>query len=139
MNKIRKALTFAALSIVAAASLLLLKPVRAWATAEGSYLYNQFVLQGPAYIFKSRIGGAQGLVISTSAYTGSSQTGVPTAGTGTALTLIGGQTSAQRATCAAGTEGQFIYDPTVHSIAFCNGTSWYKSVDSGSAVSWTIY
>lgn len=140
MNRLRNAVVFAALSLVAAASLLTIKPVRAWASAEGAYLYNQFVLRGPAYVFKSNVGGAQGLIVSTSPYTGASQTGVPTAGAGLALWLVGGQTSAQRTTCAAGIEGQFIYDPTVHSIAFCDGTVWHKLVTgSGANDSWTTY
>ena len=137
-------LKLAAASLLAALCLSLTLPaVRAWASVEGSYIYHQFVLRGPAYFFSSPVGGAQGIIISTNAYTGASQSGVPTV-SGTALQIIGAQTTAARTACSSTTEGQLAYDFTVHSMAWCNGTSWYKLVDSGSSYStsgdyWTAY
>lgn len=141
MKNLRKAAVFAALSLVVAGSLLTLKPIVAWATVQGAWLQNVFLMQGPMYVNKSRIGGAQGIIITTGTYSGASQAGVPAAPTGvTPLWLVGGQTSAQRTTCAAAIEGQIIYDPTVHSIAFCDGTVWHKLVTgSGANDSWTTY
>lgn len=140
MNKIRKAVALSVLALVAAVSLLTIKPVQVWARNEGHYIYSLFAIEGPIYVFKSRVGGAQGIVVSTSAYTGASQAGVPTAGAGIPLTIVGGQLTSQRASCAAGTEGQIIYDPTVHSIAFCDATNWHKLVTgSGTNDSWTSY
>lgn len=138
MNKRLKLALFA---VVAAVAVSVCSPkVRTWASVEGSYLYNQLVVRGPVYIFASKISGAQGIVISTSAYTGSSQTGVPTAGAGTALWLFGGETSAARTACGSTVEGQHIYDSTVHSLAFCDGTVWHKLVTgSGTNDYWTTY
>lgn len=139
--KLPKALKLAALTLVAAASLLLLKPVRAWASVQGDYIYHQFVLRGPAYLFKSPVGGIQGLKISTNTYAGASQSGVPAAPTGDVpLWLAGGQATSGRTACSSAIEGQVIYDPTVHSIAFCDGTVWHKLVTgSGANDSWTTY
>lgn len=141
MKKIRKALTFAALSLVAASCLLTFKPIRAWATTEGAWLHNIFMVQGPTYIFKSRIGGAQGVIVTTGTYAGASQSGVPSIPTGVVpLWLVGGNTTAARTACAAAVEGQLFYDVTVHSIAFCDGTVWHKLVTgSGANDSWTTY
>lgn len=141
MNKIRKALTVAALSLVAAVCLLTFKPVRAWASVQGDYIYHLFVLRGPAYVFKSPVGGAQGLKISTNTYAGAGQTGQPSLPTGDVpLWFIGGQTTAARTACSSAIEGQFMYDITVHSIAFCDGTGWHKLVTgSGANDSWTTY
>lgn len=141
MNKIRKALTLAALSLVAAASLLTMKPVRAWATVQGAYIYNVFLMQGPMYVNKSRIGGAQGIIITTGTYAGASQSGVPALPTGvTPLWLVGGNTTAARTACSSSIEGQLMYDITVHSIAFCDGTGWHKLVTGTSTNdTWTSY
>lgn len=138
---VKKASRLAVAFALFVAASLCFKPVRVWASVEGSYIYNQFVLQGPAYVFKSRVGGAQGIRISTGAYTGASQSGVPTAPTGTVDIIVeGGQTTAARTACAAGSEGRIFYDVTVHSIAFCDGTSYHKLVTgSGANDSWTSY
>lgn len=141
MNKIRKAVTIAALSLVAAASLMTYKPIAAWATVQGAWLQNIFLMQGPMYVNKSRIGGAQGIIITTGTYAGASQAGVPAAPTGvTPLWLVGGNTTAARTACTSAIEGQLMYDITVHSIAFCDGTNWHKLVTgSGANDTWTSY
>lgn len=53
------------------------------------------------------------------------------------LTLI---TTANRRTCNSANEGGFMYDSTVHSMAFCDATSWHKLVSGTSANdTWTSY
>ena len=139
-SRLRRAAVLALLALtVGVASLF--KPVRTWASTEGSYLYSLLVMRGPIYIFAPRTVGAQGLKISTNTYAGASSTGVPSLPAGDVpLWFIGGQSTAARTACAAAVEGQFYYDTTVHSIAFCDATGWHKLV-TGSAANdyWTTF
>lgn len=50
-------------------------------------------------------------------------------------------TSANRATCNSSNEGYIMYDSTIHSIAYCDGTNWHKNVSGAGSVSdfWTTY
>lgn len=45
MKKIKKSLALAALALVTAGSLLVFKPVRAWASQEGTYYWNYLYLK----------------------------------------------------------------------------------------------
>lgn len=136
----KKHLRLAAAAVLAALCLSTVKPVRTWASQEGAYIYNQLLVRGPAYFSASRVGLPQGLFVSTNTISGgaTSSGGVTLPG-GLALNIVGGVTTAGRSAPGSATEGQLIYDPTVHSLAFNNGTTWYKLVDSGSAASWTAY
>lgn len=97
LKKIKKSLALGALALVAAAASLTFAPVRAFASKEGSYIYNQLILRPFA--------------------------------------------TTARATCSSSTEGYIMYDSTVHSIAWCDGTNWHKLVSGNFAVSdyWTTY
>ena len=139
-KSLRRAALLALIALTVAASSLF-KPVRTWASAEGSYIYSVFILRGGGYIFAPRTIGAQGLKISTNTFAGVDSTGLPTKPTGDLpLWLVGGQATGARTACGATVEGQLSYDPTVHSVAFCDGTVWHKLV-TGSATNdyWTTY
>lgn len=138
MHKLKKSVLVAAGLALVAASSLLVKPVRVWASAEGSYIYNQFIGQGPTYLFKSRVGLGQGLYVSTGTYKGDNP---PTAPAGAPFfNFAGSYTTAGRPACAAGTSGLFYYDTTVNSIAFCDGTTYHKLVTGVAANdSWTSF
>jgi len=132
-------LTVAALALVAAVCSLTFKPVRAWASQEGSYIYHQFFLQGPAVFY-----GA------ATSYTGSDNTarlgvsittGTPSAMTGVASLRFRG---AQAAKPASSNEGDFYYDTAQHSVAIATCTSagndcWVKALINTANGGWTLY
>ena len=102
--------------MIAALALSTNKPLIAWASAEGSYIYHQFLLNGPAYLYPSTVGGAQGLSISTgsTAATPSNYTGaIP-------FTRLGAYTSSQLGGIP-GLPGQEVYNTTIYST--CYGTA----------------
>lgn len=133
---LKKALKAVLAVLVLASALCVSQPFRAWASEEGAWIFHWFWVNGPALVYttntwKDAAGTTHtGLEINSGKY-------------GSAASLserhLGAMATSARPACAAGTEGDYFYDTTVHSIAFCNGTSWYKSVDSGTAVSWTVY
>lgn len=138
-----KSLKLALYGMIAAIGLSFCIPsVRTWASQEGSYIYHAIYVNGPAVIYtgntwKGSDGKTyQGLVVSTTTF---SSTGVYTYAALNQV-FLGGMTTAARPACAAGTEGEHIYDTTVHSLAFCDGTNWHKLVTgSGANDSWTSY
>lgn len=106
-----------AATILAAIVLVAFKPVIAWASQEGSYLYHQFFLTGPAVIYgagSSYTGSdgtaRQGLTITT---------GTPTAMTGVAsIRFLGVQASSP----TSASEGDQYYDLGQHSMYFASMT-----------------
>lgn len=138
----KKSLLALALVFVAAGALILNPRVaqKAYAAVAGMWTYNLFGVRGPLYVFPSKADGTlASITVTTTAYAGASSSGYPTV-TGVNLKFLGGMTTAARPACAAGTEGNFFYDVTVHAIAFCDATSWHKLV-TGSAANdyWTSY
>lgn len=133
---LKKGLKAALGVLVLASSLLCLKPVRVWASEEGAWIYHWFWVNGPATVYTKNTwvdaGGTTHTGLEVNSGTYSSRTAKT-------QSFLGAMATSARPACASGTEGSHIYDTTVHSLAFCNGTSWYKSVDSGTAVTWTIY
>jgi hypothetical protein len=87
----------AALALVLLVGVLsLFKPIRVWASTEGSYIYHTLYLRATA--------------------------------------------TTARPACSSTTAGAVIYDSTINSIAFCDGTSYHKLVTgSGANDYWTSY
>ena len=140
-KSLRRAAVLALLALAVAASSFF-KPVRVWASQEGSYIYHLILVRGPLYVSASPAGLSQGLYISTVAYTsGASSTGdVTQPGGNITLSFRGAYTTATRPACATALAGTNYYDTTVNSMAFCDGTNYHKLV-TGSATndSWTSF
>ena len=130
----KKSLKLAAAAVIAALSLCTFKPVRVWASQEGSYIFHAIYVNGPGVFYGSSWKGNDGVT-----YTGVTvSTGTPTAPAGTVMHFLGAVSSKP----ATSSEGDFGYDSTLHAVFFATGTStgndkFVRAVTSGS--SWTIY
>ncbi len=142
MNRLRKALTLAALTLVAAASLLTFKPVRVWASQEGSYIYHQFFLQGPAVFYgaSTQFTGSDG----TARLGVTITTGTPTAMTGvTSVRWLGAVASAP----TSHNVGDMAYDISKSSLIISTSaatnstTGWVRGTTTtdASVAAWTAY
>ena len=128
-------------ALLAALSLLAIKPIRSFASVEGSYLYHLIEVNGPGYFFDSPSITQNGIFISTQPYAGASSLGVPNLPAGVNINIVGAQTTAARTACSGANEAQWAYDSSVHSLTFCDGTTWHKLVYTSSTGgdSWTSY
>lgn len=129
---IKKMAAFALGLSLAVAGLMFMKPILAWATEEGSWLYHQFVgPDGPA-IF----------------YAGTSYTN--SAGTANKGVYVYGGTkttpgaAARFRGAAAGkpsspVEGDQAYDTNVHSQIWYDGSNWWKLDITVQPPKWTEY
>lgn len=142
-KRIHKAATIAALALVAAVCSLTFKPIRAWASQEGSYIYHQFFLNGPAVFYgaSSQFTGSDG----TARLGVSITTGTPAAMTGVASMRFLGAQAAKPATSNA---GDFYWDTVQNTLAMstctaANTSCWIKAYTgtqtAGQPSAWTLY
>lgn len=114
----------------------LFAPFRAWATEEGGYIYHWFFVNGPATVYTTNTwkdaGGTThtGLEINTGKYKSASAL---------SMVFIGAQATASRTACSSTIEGQFMYDTTIHSQAYCDGANWWKLDITVQPPKWTEY
>ena len=136
---LKKVWNLAAALIVLAVGSLVFAPVRAWASQEGSYLYHQFFLTGPAVFYASN-----------ASYTGSdgtARTGVSiTTGTPSAMTGVFSERDlgALGAKPATSVEGDRYYDVVQHTICIATATksdnsAWLKANTATTGAAWTLY
>lgn len=135
---VKKILNLAAAFVVFAVGALCFAPVRAWASQEGSYLYHQFFLTGPAVIYAANV-----------SYTGSDGTarrGVEiTSGTITAPSSVHQRWLGALATKpSTSVEGDEYWDSTQHAVAIatCTASSnacWLKGNTATTGSAWTLY
>ena len=110
--------------------------MRAWASQEGSYIYHQFLVSGPASFYGAASSYTDGT--NTTHIGVEITTGTLASPSSVHLRFLG----ALAAKPATSVEGDFFWDSTNHGIAFATGTSsgndkWMRSVTTGS--SWTTY
>lgn len=134
----KKSLKLAVAAFVAALSLCVFKPVRVWASQEGSYLYHQFFLSGPAVFYTASTAytgsdgvSRTGLRITTAAYSADSAV---------AQHFLGAQASKPATTV----EGDQYWDTVQHTIAIATCTAanngcWLKANTATTGAAWTIY
>jgi hypothetical protein len=128
--RMKKYLSLAIGLLIATAVLSLFKPVRTWASQEGSYLYHQFFIDGPVVIYAA------------TSYTGSDNTarqglmvngGTKASPTTLSMQLLGAVTTANRPSSPV--EGQLYWNSTTHAVGFYDGTHFWES----KTTSWSQY
>lgn len=135
----KKSLKLAAVAVIAALSLMTLKPVRSFASQTGSWMLHAFYNTGPVVFY----GAAQAFTgpDSTSRIGVTITTGTPSAMTGIStwhfLGALGGKP-------ATSTEGDTYYDVAQHTVCMATATkadnsAWLKANTATTGAPWTTY
>ncbi len=110
----KKSLKLAAAAVLAALCLSTLKPVRTWASVEGSYIYHQLIVAGPVTINASPVGLGSGITVTAGSIV--EQGGSLSISTAPSATLSIQFLGVLASSPTASTEGQQYYNSTAHAM-----------------------
>ncbi len=129
-GRLSKAFQGVGAMLVLAVTLSLFQGPRAWASEEGAWIYHWLWVNGPLTVYSTNTWKDAGGTTHTGLEVNS---GTYAARTAVSFRFLGAMATSARPACTGATtiEGDVYYDTTVHSFAFCNGSSYYRMIDLG--------